>query len=141
MQRRTTTLQIQKAMKSNYLHLIKAEVYNKSTGKTEVIPNDKFLEFFDFFCEAGIFMDAVGWHYERNHKTDNYEIECSRMDIHTATFNFIIICLMISLIMPANSIHKNSSFTEEIKKFKKFIVWDNFCFSCWFVINFCFYKV
>lgn len=83
MQRRTTTLQIQKAMKSNYLHLIKAEVYNKSTGKTEVIPNDKFLEFFDFFCEAGIFADCIGWHYDNNLHANGYIIECGRYNPHS----------------------------------------------------------
>ena len=73
MQRRTTTLQIQKAMKSNYLHLI----------KTEVIPNDKFLEFFDFFCEAGIFADCIGWHYDNNLHANGYIIECGRYNPHS----------------------------------------------------------
>lgn len=80
MRRRTTTQKLQQVITNNLLHIAKAEVYYKTSGETEVIPNDKFLECFDFFCESGIFMDAVGWHYERNHKTDNYEIECSRMD-------------------------------------------------------------
>ena len=80
MQRQTTTQQIQNAIKNNYLHLIKAEVYNKTTRKTEEIPNDKFMESFDFFCESGLFMDAIGWHYERNHKTGIYEVESGRMD-------------------------------------------------------------
>ena len=44
MRKRTTTLQIQKAIKSNYLHLIKAEIYNKSTRKTEEIANERFLD-------------------------------------------------------------------------------------------------
>lgn len=80
MQRKTTALQIQNAIKNNYLHLEKAEIYNKTTQETEIIPNDKFIESFDFFCESGLFMDAIGWHYEKNHKAGNYEIECSRMD-------------------------------------------------------------
>lgn len=80
MRRRTTTQKLQQVITNNLLHIAKAEVYYKTSRETEVIPNDKFLECFDFFCESGIFMDAVGWHYERNHKTDNYEIECSRMD-------------------------------------------------------------
>ena len=80
MRKPTTTLQIQNAIKNNYLHLEKAEIYNKSTRKTEEIPNDKFLESFDFFCESGFFMDAIGWHYERDYKMGIYEIEAGRMD-------------------------------------------------------------
>lgn len=78
--RKTTTLQIQNAIKNNYLHLEKAEIYNKSTQETETIPNDKFMESFDYFCESGLFMDAIGWHFERDYRTGIYEIECSRMD-------------------------------------------------------------
>lgn len=80
MRRQTTTLQIQNAIKNNILHLEKAEFYNKSTQVTEVIPNDKFMESFDYLCESGFFMDAIGWHYERDYRTGIYEIECSRMD-------------------------------------------------------------
>lgn len=77
--RKTTTLQIKNAIKNNILILEKAEIYNKSTQETETIPNDKFMESFDFLCEA-IFSQCIGWHFEKNHKAGNYEIECSRMD-------------------------------------------------------------
>lgn len=79
MKKRTTTLQIQNAIKNNILILEKAEIYNKSTQETETIPNDKFMESFDFLCEA-IFSQCIGWHYEKNIKTKDYEIECSRRD-------------------------------------------------------------
>lgn len=79
MQSQTTTIQIQNAIKNNYLHLEKAEVYNKSTQEIEVIPNDIFLESFDFLCEA-IFAQCIGWYYEKNIKTKDYEIECCRRD-------------------------------------------------------------
>lgn len=78
--RRTTTQKLQQVITNNLLHITKAEVYNKSTRKTETIPNDKFMESFDFFCESGLFMDAIGWHFERDYRTGIYEIECSRMD-------------------------------------------------------------
>lgn len=80
MRKRTTTKQIQNVIKNNLLILEKSEIYNKTTRKTETIPNDKFLECFDFLCEAGIFVDCIGWHFERNRKTDNYEIETGRMN-------------------------------------------------------------
>ena len=85
MQRKTTTLQIQNVIKNNDLHLVKAEIYNKNTRATEVIPNDKFLEYFDYFCESGIFVNAIGWHYEKNYQTGNYRIETGRLNPHSET--------------------------------------------------------
>lgn len=79
MRKPTTTLQIQNVIKNNYLHLEKAEIYNKTTQETETIPNDNFLESFDFLCEA-IFSQCIGWYYEKNIKTKDYEIECCRRD-------------------------------------------------------------
>lgn len=81
MQIKTTTQQIQNAIKSNQIVLEKAEVYNKTTRKTEEIKNEKFLENFDYFCESGIFTDSIGWYFQKNCKTGVYEIECSRMDV------------------------------------------------------------
>ncbi len=80
MRRRTTTHKINESIKNNLLLLQKAEIYDKTTRITQEIPIDKFLNDFEFFCESGIFTDAIGWHYERDYKTKNYEIECSRMD-------------------------------------------------------------
>lgn len=79
MRKRTTTRQLQQAIKNNLLKLIKAEKYRKSTHKTTTISTDTFIESLDFLCET-IFSDAIGWHYERDHETGDYEIECSRMD-------------------------------------------------------------
>ena len=59
MQRRSSTLQIKNAIKNNQLILEKAEVYNKTTRKTEEITNEKFLESFYYFCESGIFTDSI----------------------------------------------------------------------------------
>lgn len=79
MQKRTTTRQIQQAIKNNLLKLIKAEKYSKSTRKTTIISTDTFKDDLDFLCET-IFADCVGWHYERDHETGDYEVECSRMN-------------------------------------------------------------
>ena len=79
MRRKTTTRQIQQAVKNNLLKLIKAEKYSKSTRKTTTISTDTFRESLDFLCET-IFADCVGWHYELNHETGNYEVETGRMD-------------------------------------------------------------
>ena len=80
MQRRSSTLQIKNAIKNNQLILEKAEVYNKTTRKTEEITNEKFLESFYYFCESGIFTDSIGWDFQKNCKTGIYEVEAGRLD-------------------------------------------------------------
>lgn len=80
MRKVTTTKKINEAINSNLLHITKAEVYNKTSGKTETMNTDRFTENFSFLCESGIFMDAIGWHFERDYKTDNYTIETGRMN-------------------------------------------------------------
>ena len=79
MRRRTTTRQIQHAIKNNLLKLIKAEKYSKSTRRTTTISTETFKDSFDFLCET-IFASCIGWHYELNYKTGEYEIDCSRMN-------------------------------------------------------------
>lgn len=87
MKKRTTTHQLQQAIKGNLLKLIKAQKYNKSTCQTEVISIDLFKDSLDFPCES-LFADCIGWYYERNHETGGYVIETGRM---TRESDFIII--------------------------------------------------
>ena len=87
MRRKTTTKQIQQAMKNNLLKPIKAEKYSKSTHKTTTISTDTFKDDLDFLCET-IFADAIGWHYEYDIKSKQYIIECGRMN-GDADFIFI----------------------------------------------------
>lgn len=79
MRRKTTTKQLQQAIKNNLLKLIKAEKYNKSTRKTTTISAETFRDDFDFLCET-IFADAIGWHYEYDIKAKQYIIETGRMN-------------------------------------------------------------
>ncbi len=79
MRRKTTTQQIQQAIKDNLLKLIKAQKYSKSTRKTTTISTDTFKDDLDFICET-LFADCVGWHYEYDIKAKQYIIECGRMD-------------------------------------------------------------
>ena len=90
MQKRTTTRQLNTAITDKLLHIANAELYNKTTHQTDVISPETFRESLDFICES-IFADCIGWHYERNHETGNYEIECSRMD---GSSNFIVIAYL-----------------------------------------------
>lgn len=111
MRKRTTTQQIQNVIRNNLLILKRVEVYHKTSRETEEIPNDKFLECFDFFCESGIFMDAIGWHYERNHKTNNYEIESGRMDGDTDII--VTVYLRVGDGVDVEDIERALSFLEE----------------------------
>lgn len=82
MRRRTTTRQLQQAITDKLLHITKVEVYYKTSRKTEIIEADVFQESLDFLCET-IFADSIGWHFEENYKTQNYEIDCGRMNPNT----------------------------------------------------------
>lgn len=79
MRKRTTTQKLRHAIKDNLLKPIKAEKYSKSTRKTTTISTDTFKDDLDFLCET-IFCDAIGWHYEKNYRTGEYEADCSRMN-------------------------------------------------------------
>jgi len=83
MRKRTTTQQLSTAITNNLLQIIKAEIYHKTSRKTEIIDTDRFTENFSFLCESGIFADAIGWHYERDFKSRGYIIECGRMNPDT----------------------------------------------------------
>lgn len=79
MKQMTTTKQINDILSNNLVQVAKAEVYYKTSRKTDIIM-DSFLENFQFLCESGCFMDCIGWHYERDYKTGDYVIETGRMD-------------------------------------------------------------
>lgn len=79
MKRMTTTKQISDVLSNNLLQVTKAEVYYKTSRKTDII-TDSFLENLQFLCESGCFLNCVGWHYEKDYKTNDYICECSRMN-------------------------------------------------------------
>ncbi len=79
MRKRTTTKQLHNALSNNLLTVEKAELYNKTTRKTEGISIDTFKDSLEFLCET-IFAPCIGWYFEENHVTGNYEVDCSRMD-------------------------------------------------------------
>lgn len=80
MRKVTTTKKINEAIANNLLQIIKAEVYYKTSGKTEIMDVNRFTENFSFLCESGVFANALGWHYERDCKTGLYITECGRMN-------------------------------------------------------------
>lgn len=79
MRRRTTTQQLNAAIKNELLNITKSELYNKSTHQTNIVSPETFQESLEFLCES-IFVDCIGWHYEFDIKTGQYIIEAGRMD-------------------------------------------------------------
>lgn len=81
MRKQTTTKQLNSAITNNLLHITKAEIYYKTSRKTEIIDPDKFKDSLDFLCESGVFADFVDWHYERNISTkDEYKVDSDAMN-------------------------------------------------------------
>lgn len=82
MRKRTTTQKLHEAITNNLLIIESAESYNKTSRKTEEITSDTFKDSLDFLCET-VFSPCIGWYFEKNYKTGNYEIDCSRMNPNT----------------------------------------------------------
>lgn len=79
MRRKTTTEKLNEAISSSLLHITKAEVYHKTSRKTDLITNS-FVENLQFLCESGCFTNCIGWIYERDHTTEQYIVEAGRGD-------------------------------------------------------------
>ena len=80
MKRRTTTAQINEAFTANLLQVTRVECYHKTSRQTDHINTESFIEDFQFLCESGIFMDCIGWYFEKVYKTNQYIVECCRLD-------------------------------------------------------------
>ena len=93
MKRRTTTRQLSEAITNGLLQVVKAECYYKTSRKTDVVETDKFLEDLQFLCEADVFMDCVGWHCQKDYKTNQYIAETGRMDGDSENIITIHMCV------------------------------------------------
>lgn len=93
MRKATTTQKLQQAITKNLLIVKKVEMYHKSTRQTNEITADTFRDSLYFLCET-IFSDALGWHYERDYKTNAYIAECGRMDPDSEII--ISVCLRVA---------------------------------------------
>lgn len=111
MKRKTTTRQISEALTSDLLSVTKAEVYYKSSHKTDDIESDKFLEDFQFLCEANVFMDCVGWTYQQDYKTGLYIAEAGRSDAYSE--NIITIHMRVNEGVSDEDVRKALFFIEE----------------------------
>lgn len=111
MRKVTTTNKINDALANNLLQITKAEVYYKTSGKTETIDTDRFQENFSFLCETGCFVDCVGWHYERDYKTGDYIIETGRIDGNSE--NVVIAYLCVNDGVSVEDIERTLKIEEE----------------------------
>ena len=80
MRKRTTTRKLNNAITNNLLILTKAEVYHKTTRKTEPIVNDTLIENLQLLSKSNVFASCIGWTYEKDYKTNSYIAECGRME-------------------------------------------------------------
>lgn len=110
MKRMTTTKQISDVLSNNLLQVTKAEVYYKTSRKTDII-TDSFLENLQFLCESGCFMDCVGWHYERDYRTGEYILETGRMDGNSE--NVVIAHLRVNDSAKIENIERTLKIEEE----------------------------
>lgn len=107
----TTTKKINEAIVNNLLYIEKVEVYYKTSGQTETMDTVTFREYFSFLCESGIFMDVIGWHFERNLKNKGYIVETGRMNPDTEII--ISVYLRVADGMKAEDIEGTLLFVEE----------------------------
>lgn len=111
MRKVTTTKKINEAIANNLLQITKGEVYNKTSGKTETVNFDRFTENFSFFCESGIFMDALGWHYEKDIKSNGYITETGRNNRYSEII--ITVYLAVCNGVSEENVERTLSVSEE----------------------------
>ena len=112
MRKRTTTKQLNSAITNNLLHITKAEIYYKTSRKTETIDVDKFKDSLDFLCESGVFADFVDWHYERNISAkDEYKVDSGAMNPYSE--KVVTVYLRVGENVIGEDIEKMLEVTEE----------------------------
>ena len=112
MRRRTTTQKLQQAITNNLLHIVKAEVYYKTSRKTETIDTDKFKDSLDFLCKSGVFVDFVDWHYEKNISA-KYEYILDSGAMNPYSENVVTVYLRLANDVNGEDIEKALLFLEE----------------------------
>ena len=90
----------------------KAEIYHKTSRKTETIDVDKFKDSLDFLCESGVFADFVDWHYERNISTKGeYILDSGAMNPYSD--NVVTVYLRVADGMNVEDIERTLLLFEE----------------------------
>lgn len=111
MRKRTTTQQLSTAITNNLLQIIKAECHYKSSNRIDEVSQETFKENLQFLCESGCFVDAIGWHFERDIKTNGYIAETGRMD--GSVEKIIVVYLGVCEDVNVEDVDKALLFVEE----------------------------
>lgn len=111
MRRKTTTKQISTVITNNLLYVVRAECRYKSSDRIDKISSEKFKNDFDFLCESGLFAESLGWHYELDHKTNDYIFETGRYNPHSEII--ITVYMHICNGASAESVEKELLFLED----------------------------
>lgn len=111
MKRRTTTAQINEALTNDLLTVTKIECYHKTSRITDLIEAESFLEDFQFLCESNVFMDCIGWHYQKDHRTGLYIAETGRMD--GGSENIVTVHMRVNDGVSDEDVRKALFFIEE----------------------------
>lgn len=110
MKRRTTTAQLNEALKTNLLTVTKVECYYKSSHQTNVVDAKSFLADFQFLCEANVFRNCVGWIYQRDNRTGEYILESGYSDADSE--NIITIRMRVNDGVKTEEIEKTLLYVE-----------------------------
>lgn len=111
MTKRTTTKQLNTAITNNLLQIVKAEIYYKTSHKTDVIDTETILENFQFLSESGAFVDCISWSYKKDYGTNHYICETGRT--HGDSENIITLYLGACNNTSDGEIEKMLLFQEE----------------------------
>lgn len=90
----TTTKQLNTVLANKLLQIVKAEIYYKTSHKTDVIDTETILENFKFLSESGAFVDCISWSYKKDYGTNHYICETGRME--GSSENIITLYLKVS---------------------------------------------
>ena len=111
MRKRTSTQQLQDAITNDLLQIMKADVYYKTSRRTETIDVERFQENFDFLCESGVFAETIGWHYGYDCESNIYILETGRMNPHSEII--ITVYLRVNDGVKVEDIERKLLFVEE----------------------------
>lgn len=93
MRKRTTTGQLNSAIKNNLLHITKAECHYKSSNRIDEISIETFLDNLAFINESGVFSGFIDWHYEKNlSEKDEYIFDSGAMNPYSENVVIAHLC-------------------------------------------------
>ena len=112
MRRKTTTQQLQNAITSNLLQVVKAEIHHKSSKQVDILSIDSFKESLEFLAET-IFSNMLDWNYERNFNSDGgYIVDSGYRNQYSE--DIVIVYMSIANGVSSENIERTLLFSEEV---------------------------